>query len=96
MKAAILGFLAVFVISGFVGLTPAAANEEVPMSPAPQGTLGEPVRAALLLPGQLKSGAIKPKSDVIRICNDDYMACIPGVDTCCSTGKPCPADKKCP
>ena len=31
----------------------------------------------------------------IKICNDAKMACIPGVDTCCS-GNACPSDGVCP
>lgn len=94
MKATILGALATLLLGSFA--TSAIACDHAQNRASSILDNGKPIQSALLAsPAQLDPLKGKRSSDVIRVCNDDYMACLPG-DTCCSTGEACPADGKCP
>jgi hypothetical protein len=55
----------------------------------------EAAQVIALLP-RIKTVPSDANSDVLNICNDAKMACITGVDTCCSTKKACPSNGVCP
>ncbi len=94
MKNLILGFVFTVLMAGFASISVA---EEKPNMDLLKSIVKEDgrIRTALMSPAQIDPRKGMPSSPIIRICNDDYMACLPG-DTCCSTKKACPSDGKCP
>ncbi len=73
-----------------------AAQGGVDQSIAPWSKSTQSFKVSQLLPKLKNLTGSKTRSDIIKVCNDSKMACIAGVDTCCSTGKACPSDGVCP